>query len=267
MPKSKGKNSGTAAKAAKGGKGGSGGKVGKGGAARKKKTALQQPIGGGVRKPPPRRVKVQRVVVAPVLPCNALKAISGRADEKPLRVHLLAVLAYKAKYEQRLVDIDAEIASGNVTRKSARPGTKAKVTEATGEFESTMFCVEQLGPAQGKDYELKWGFSAGVGIDQLWYSPSKDCYVIVEAKGPGAKLLEGAKKGDQMSAEWVENSLISVSNSPSASEGDKDEAKKMLGALRKGPPPEVRGKVIEALPGGGATERSCPDKGIYHKQI
>ena len=36
--------------------------------------------------------------------------------------------------------------------------------------------------------------------------------MIVEAKGPGAKLSTGAKKGDQMSKPWVKNTAEEINN-------------------------------------------------------
>ena len=111
---------------------------------------------------------------------------------------------------------------------------------------------------------MKQGFSAGIGIDQIWYVPSRKIYVVVEAKGPGAVLSTDAAKGPQMSKIWVRNSLEAMVNSPSSSAGDVAMAQEMLGAMDNGPPPEVRGMVWEALEGGGAVQKGCPDKGIYH---
>jgi hypothetical protein len=143
------------------------------------------------------------------------------------------------------------------------PAHKAKITEAIGEHEATLLVIQEYAKSKG-DYELRSGFSAGVGIDQIWYSEEEETYMLVEAKGPGAVLSTAAAKGDQMSKQWVRSSLNSIVNSPGSSDQDVEDAEAMLGAMDNGPPPKVIGKVIGALPGGGAVEMGCPDNGIYH---
>ncbi|MBB1403296.1 hypothetical protein H5117_16545 [Pseudoalteromonas sp. SG45-1] len=70
-------------------------------------------------------------------------------------------------------------------------------------------------------------------------------YFIVEAKGPGAKLLTGANKGDQMTDEWIESSLMSMKNSK------KYEEKNQLGEdildAIEDKKPKVTKLVIEAV--------------------
>ena len=68
--------------------------------------------------------------------------------------------------------------------------------------------------------------------------------VIVEAKGPGAKLLTGATKGDQMTNKWVKNSLKSMSKSKKY-EGKNKLGKDLLKAIKL-KKPKVTKLVIEA---------------------
>jgi hypothetical protein len=69
------------------------------------------------------------------------------------------------------------------------------------------------------------GFASGPGIDQLWLDPAKKQYVVIEAKGPGAKLLvnkfavRGATGGSalvQMSKPWVANRIPRLASSQPA---------------------------------------------------
>jgi hypothetical protein len=198
-----------------------------------------------------RKVKRQRVAIQPVLPCEVEKMIADRADEALLKQHLEAIDVHRQKYEKRLAEEPDVVAH------------KAKITEAKGEFEATVLMLKAHG-----DHRILWTFGPGTGFDQLWFVQSPDdTYVIVEAKGPGAKLSEGAKKGDQMSTEWVRNTLEELSHSKSLSDTDRGHVEKMLKGIDVGPPPKVTGKVITAEPGGGAIEMTdCPDGGIYHRQ-
>lgn len=244
---------------------GKGKSKGKGPAAKKApgKPAALQGVAKPTRQQPGRANKQVRLVVTPVLACAVKGLLKGRSDKAQLKKHLEAIQAHRMKYEKRIQDAKALKAKGNVSQMHAVPAHKAKVTEAKGEHEATLLIVQKYCAGMG-DYELKWGFSAGVGIDQLWYSASSDTYMVVEAKGPGAGLSNQAAKGDQMSKQWVRNSLTSVRNSKNTSDVEKADAKRMLKAMNSGPPPKVIGKVIEANKGGGAVERGCPDKGIYH---
>lgn len=233
----------------------------------KQATGVQKTAQKAKRTNPGRKVKQIRLISAPVVACALLKKIKKRPDSALLKAHLEAIDLHRQKYEQRLKDAKAKVAKGDVSEQHAIPSYKAKVTEAKGEYEATCHMIENYVKSKGgKDYRLLWSFSAGVGVDQLWAAGDPPTsYVIVEAKGPGATLSTNAAKGDQMSKMWVENTLESVKNSPTASAADKEHAKSMLKAMKVGPPPEVHGRVIEALPGGGAKEVGCPDKGIYHK--
>jgi len=222
-----------------------------------------------IKKPEPVRIRLSRtckqarVMVKAVLACDVANLISGRPDVTLVQAHLEAIEEHRLKYQARLDTIAKQIKDGNAAQKHAIPPNKAKVTEATGEHETTLWCIQNL-----KDYEIRSGFAAGIGIDQIWAkkngSGEIESYAIVEAKGPGAMLSTDAAKGDQMSTQWVKASLEQVVSSSKTSATEKADARAMLKAIASGPPPEVRGYVIEALPGGGAIQKGCPDKGIYH---
>ena len=198
-----------------------------------------------------RKCKQQRRVAPVILPCAVKDLLKGRPDQKLLTDHLKAIEVHRRKY---LLRIKKE------TDAAAIPAHKAKVTEAKGEHEATLFMIENY-----PDAVILWTFTAGTGIDQLWFDPP-DEYVIVEAKGPGATLSTGAAKGDQMSKQWVRNSLEEVVNSPNTAPADRNHAQRMLDAMDVGPPPKVHGCVIEARKDGGSEEKlNVPDSGIYHK--
>ena len=216
-----------------------------------------------LRRGPARDAKIERKIVAAILPCADAAMISARSDEAELADQLRNIAEHRQKYEDRVARAPALSAKGNVTEMQGVPAHKAKITEAKGEREATLLVVQQYAAGNG-DFLLRSGFSAGVGIDQIWYSSSTDTFMLVEAKGPGATLSTAAAKGDQMSKQWVRNSLNSIVSSPSCTSSEKADANRMLAAMDGGPPPKVIGRVIEALPGGGACERGCPDKGIYH---
>jgi hypothetical protein len=185
--------------------------------------------------------------------------LTGRPDEKLLSDHLKAIEVHRLKYLARIRQVKQQIARKNMAEAQAIPAHKAKVTEAKGEYEATLWML-QYHPSN-----ILWTFTAGTGFDQLWYTGNPpDEYVIVEAKGPGATLSTGAAKGDQMSKQWVRNSLQEVIGSPTTTATDRGHAQRMLDAMDAGPPPKVFGCVIEAKPGGGAEEKGCPDRGVYH---
>ena len=209
-----------------------------------------------------RACKREVVVSNPVLACDVARKINGRNDQTRLETHLKAIAAHKEKYEARIQEVLRKEAGGDASETHAKPAHKAKVTEAVGEHEATLHMLQKY-----PDAELLWGFSAGTGIDQVWAvgMPDPTSYLIVEAKGPGASLSTSAAKGDQMSKMWVQNSLREVLASASSTDDEKAHARAMLRAMATGPPPQVRGVVIEAQPSGGAREVACPDNGIYHR--
>ena len=65
--------------------------------------------------------------------------------------------------------------------------------------------------------KMELGFGPGPGIDQIWAKRDKDGnvleYFIVEAKGPGAQLTKGAKKGEQMTDSWIKNTIERMGSS------------------------------------------------------
>lgn len=225
----------------------------------------------GIQKAPPtkvrerisRKCKQVRIATKAILACNIKSLIQPRGDYAFLKTHLKAIESHRLKYQQRLDDIDMEITGGNAARQHEIPPNKAKVTEAAGEHETTLWCVQNL-----PGHEICSGFAAGIGIDQIWVkrdsSGNPESFAIVEAKGPGATLSTDAAKGDQMSKQWVKASLEQVVSSKNTSDTEKADARAMLRAMALGPPPEVRGYVIEAKSGGGSEQKGCPDKGIYH---
>jgi len=88
----------------------------------------------------------------------------------------------------------------------AAPKKPQDVTEAVGEAAAAMAVMTAF-PA----YELLWGFDvhSGAGIDQIWWNAdaAHPHYLVVEAKGPGASLGEGALDNppgyEQMEKLWV----------------------------------------------------------------
>ncbi|UBF23961.1 DUF4157 domain-containing protein [Kovacikia minuta CCNUW1] len=101
-----------------------------------------------------------------------------------------------------------------IEKKSSKKRQTAQVrTELLGEAVASIRMEGYLGK---DDWKLIIGYASGAGIDQLWVSPSLKKYIIVEAKGPGAKLkvdkfaVRGATAGgtlEQMSQEWVEDRI------------------------------------------------------------
>lgn len=129
---------------------------------------------------------------------------------------------------------------------------KAKVTEAVGEIEAAKY-METNYP----DHEMVRGFESGTGVDQIWVKKDGSEIIVVEAKGPGAELGKGAKKGDQMSETWMSSTANDM-----ARNGDT----RLQDALMKGEP-KVKGIVVEANPDGGAFEYigdTMPPDGLYN---
>ncbi|ATB43557.1 hypothetical protein CYFUS_009037 [Cystobacter fuscus] len=166
--------------------------------------------------------------------------------DKRLARHLENVAAHKAKYEKAL-----EAAK----KRNAKPRTlgahKGKITEAVGE-EAAAKHVAKNHP----ELELRHGFKQGVGFDQVYVKRGLDGkikeYVIVEAKGPGAKLGTTKTKGDQMSTQWVKGTAEEMAAK------NMGLGRELVEALGSKPPPKVTGMVVEALEGGGAREYLPP---------
>lgn len=126
----------------------------------KKKAGLQPPA-RPARTVYKRAAKVERVVVQAVMACDVTKLIASRQDKKLLEQHILAILTHKAKYEARL-----KVAGTKAAEFHAIPAHKAKITEAIGEYASTLLMIQQYVKAKGgDDYLIVSTFSAGIGID------------------------------------------------------------------------------------------------------
>jgi len=156
--------------------------------------------------------------------------------------------AYQKKYEA-LRDEARE--DGNNRRAG---GYQAKVTEAVGERETTKY-IEQNDP----NLQMQQGFSPGTGADQVYASYDAEGnvteYVVVEAKGPGATLSQDAAKGPQMSQQWMNNTIKEMMKS--SDPNTRALGQSLQDAMDDGEPP-ITGKVIQALPGGGAQELPSP---------
>ncbi|XXT18670.1 RHS repeat-associated core domain-containing protein [Sorangium sp. So ce429] len=180
------------------------------------------------------------------------------AAKKKLEKHLADVSAHKKKYEDKL-------AQAKGANKSARTqgAYKAKLTEARGELDGASLMREKH-----PDLEMVRGFKPGTGFDQVYVKRGKggavEEIVIVEAKGPGASLSKGAKKGDQMDKKWVKNTATKMTNSkdPETRKLGRD----ILDALENGDP-KVTGKVTQSVEGGAPRElpsHEIPDNGTYN---
>ncbi|QRK09608.1 RHS repeat protein [Archangium violaceum] len=176
------------------------------------------------------------------------------ADRRLAR-HLENVAAHKAKYEKAL-----EAAK----KRNAKPRTlgahKGKITEAVGEEAAAKYVARNH-----PELELRHGFKQGVGFDQVYVKRGLDGkikeYVIVEAKGPGAKLGTTKTKGAQMSEQWVRSTAEDMASK------NMRLGRELVEALDRKPPPKVTGMVLEALEGGGAREYLPPhiqDFGRYN---
>lgn len=209
---------------------------------------------GGIVKPTSTRQlrpRAPKKAVTAILKCAALiTQATNRDDYQELKHHLEKLSEYKKKNEER---------------QAMFQDSKARITEATGEIAATQHMMEQY-----PSYQLMWDFSPGTGFDQVWYDAKADAYMIVEAKGPGAKLSTGAIKGDQMSTEWVKNTATEIILSKKSSPDDIKHAQRIIDAIDMKPPPYVYGRVIEATKEGGSRElpaHDVPDGGIYHRNV
>ncbi|WP_244958547.1 RHS repeat-associated core domain-containing protein [Pseudoalteromonas fuliginea] len=163
-------------------------------------------------------------------------------EKTTLEKHVEAVAAYRKRYEDRLAE---SIDKGDSKRRQG--AFKAKITEAKGELGASMYMEKEFSdpPPPAK---MEMGFGPGPGVDQVWAKRDENDkvieYFVVEAKGPGAKLLTGANKGDQMTDPWVKNSLKSMKKSEKYKEKNKL-GKDILKAI-KNDDPKVTKLVIEA---------------------
>ena len=171
-----------------------------------------------------------------------MKGKIGPPEKTTLGKHVEAVAAYRKRYEDRLAESKDK---GDSKRRQG--AFKAKITEAKGELGASMYMDKEFSdpPPPAK---MEMGFGPGPGVDQVWAKRDENNkvieYFVVEAKGPGAKLLTGAKKGDQMTNKWVKNSLKSMSKSKKY-EGKNKLGKDLLKAIKL-KKPKVTKLVIEA---------------------
>jgi hypothetical protein len=180
-----------------------------------------------------------------------------------LNKHYESVEAHRKKYNKKL---DESIAKGDTKRQQG--GYKAKITESIGEQAAASFMQKTF-----PDYEMVRGFEAGIGFDQVYFKHNQKGGItdimIVEAKGPDAKLNKTKTKGFQMSQEWVEKSANNMKKSKNPE--TRELGKQLVEMITKEPPPEVKGKVIQATKAGGAKEidfsgiEDFPKSGIYNK--
>ncbi len=166
--------------------------------------------------------------------------------------HMQDVGAHQRKYKRK-----TDRARQRGASKQSQGGYKAKVTEAIGET-GTARHMRQNHPG----YEMVSGFAPGTGYDQVYVKRNAAGevteYMVVEAKGPGAELSTKAKKGPQMSQKWVKNSADEWAKSGNPV------AKDIQKAMKNGPPPKVRGMVVQSQPDGSTRELPVPDGGIYN---
>lgn len=187
---------------------------------------------------------------------NVYKSQRTSCPNKQLKKHRESVEAHRKKYERRLSESKTK---GDTKRQQG--AYKAKITESIGE-EAAANLMQKNYP----DYEMVRGFEAGTGYDQVYVKRNPNGEVtdimIVEAKGPNAKLGKTKNKGPQMSKEWVEKTASEMQRAKNPETSQL--GKKLADAIDNGPPPKVKGKVIQATEGGGAKEIDCPNGGIYN---
>ena len=178
------------------------------------------------------------------------------AAQKPkLEKHLKDVEAHRQKYERKLAESEER---GDT--KHQQGAYKAKITESIGEKAAAEFMQKNH-----SDYEMIRGFEVGIGYDQVYVKRDSSGKVteilIVEAKGPNAKLGNPKKGRPQMSKKWVKKTAEEMQCSGNTETRQLGE--KIHNAIAN-PPPKVTGKVIQAIEGGGAQEILCPDNGTYN---
>ncbi|WP_134496552.1 RHS repeat-associated core domain-containing protein [Microvirga pakistanensis] len=185
----------------------------------------------------------------------AQEAAEKAAKRARLNKHKADVDAQRATYEKKLSELEAAGAS-----RKAKAHPKRKITEAKGE-RAAADLIEKNHP----ELEMVQGFKPGTGFDQVYVKKNPDGsvaeYVIVEAKGPGATLSKNAKKGEQMSQDWVRRTVDEMRNSSDAEK--RKLGSELRAALFTGSPP-VRGKVIQADDHGIGHELPCPNGGKYN---
>lgn len=146
-------------------------------------------------------------------------------DKDHLFAHMKRAHQHKTRFNDRIKDSKAKlnklIAAGEDTKevKDKISGDKGEVTEGKGEF-NTGYYMATAHP----ELSLFTGFAAGTGFDQIWVQRDQGGItkiVIVEAKGPNAKLQRLTKKEirecsgkpEQMDIKWVVSNIEKLENS------------------------------------------------------
>lgn len=111
---------------------------------------------------------------------------------------------------------------------------KRDITEKIGELNATQYMLTNYPGA-----EMLMGFSKGTGIDQIYKDGKR--MIVVEAKGPGAKLGTSDRKGKQMSMPWILETAKGMRDQILGKKIRKKHGKKRLIRL-----------VIHSTPGGNA---------------
>lgn len=150
--------------------------------------------------------------------------------------------ASKANIEKQSLKVRKSIVKGGVKKPGA---LKAKETEVLGEL-AALHVMMTWPSMLGYEMVMPADPGHGRGIDQLWRKGPANApteYLVVEAKGPGAKL--SATTG-QMSEAWVISRLQQLANG-SAPQDVKAHAARAADAIqKKKKSPRVRGIVLRA---------------------
>ena len=180
---------------------------------------------------------------------NDLKGAAAlkRVRNPALDAHYKNLAAYEAAYEKKLAKA---IENGDSNRRIG--AFKAKLTEVKGERAASAYMAKHFSkpppPAQ-----MELGFGPGPGFDQVWAKRDKNGnvleYFIVEAKGPGAKLTKGAKKGDQMTEGWINNTIKNMEKSKKYQSQNKL-GEDLFDAIEDGDP-KISKLIIEAVEDNG----------------
>lgn len=193
-------------------------------------------------------------------PTDTLSTLDGweeRADAEVIIQHAAQIDAHeRAAYRRLERASEKRSAAASAAEKTKiekeMGGYKAQLTEVEGERAATKYMMEEEPGA-----ELIQGFSAGTGYDQVWVRRGSKGevseYIVVEAKGPGAKL--GDAKGGQMTDEWVTRTAQELARS--ADPLERRLGQSILQALEDGAPP-VTGRLVEADGVGGYLRHDLP---------
>jgi hypothetical protein len=125
---------------------------------------------------------------------------------------------------------------------------KRNITEKVGELNATQYMLKNYPHAK-----MILGYQKGIGFDQV-YEDEENNIIVVEGKGPGAKLGMTAGKGKQMSLEWIERTALGM--------GNQKVGKKILKALkeRRGEKKKLIRLIIPSTPNGGAPRKNIEER-------